>query len=743
MIGGLRGPFFARLAAMVHTSALMRCGCAVAVALAAAGTARADLCERALAVRVNERGLDLVTKLVRPMLPEVIAIPALDEVVLSWPTGDDARLQVPELSAKLKVKDLTTFMDGGSLYIQGSLDVAAATPLTVLNPYVGFGRADCQAALDLKNVELQIGALLDSESGKTRVYVQTAKVHFSEDGTSASLDGCALGSIVSSVGSLFKARVMSAAEKAISSMAKSQIPTLLQSKLDSALQLEAKTEGLAVGVQIAGLSTDATGLSAMISASLASTVTETPSCLAGLQLAPLPTCVAQSPVLGPQVDAMFAAGISEALLQQVLEAVWRGGSLCIDSRAMHDNPLVGPNLDKLGAALGLPGDASIEFQVRLARAPSVRFDALTGISLELTGLRLDLQLTLPGGGDPGRIGVELDGAVSALPWIDPETASLALDLRSLAIKRLNVIGEVGTIGLDPARLQRFVSQVVVPLLQKKLEGEALSPTVVNGKGEFLVDLKRIDVRGGFAAAYVDAFVPSTAAADTEPPKTSLVERPGAVVAPQLLRIVVGGTDNQTPTGLLRYRARVDGGPWAVPRYSRRIDVAVKGGAHVIEIAAVDLSSNTDPNPLAVKVMVDDQSPGLKVATQPDELLRSSSAEVTLITSDDLTPAERIAVQGELYRVPDAGGSPELVGTLPFRTGAQIVRFDDLRNGVYKLRVIARDEAGNVTSRDLGFVVELDSGCTAAPGRPASVPLGLLLLAVGLAAACLARRRPPV
>lgn len=221
----------------------------------------------------------------------------------------------------------------------------------------------------------------------------------------------------------------------------------------------------------------------------------------------------------------------------------------------------------------------------------------------------------------------------------------------------------------------------------------------------------------------------------------MVERPAAVVAPQLMRIVVSGTDNQTPTGLLRYRARVDGGPWSVPKYSRRIDVAVKGGPHTVEVAAVDLDSNTDPNPLVVQVMVDDWSPGLQVLSQPEPLLRSTTAEVTLSTSDDLTPPERIAVQGELYRVPDGGGAPELEATQPFKQGAQSVRFDDLKEGVYKLRVIVRDEAGNVTSEDIGVVVQLDSGCAAAPGRPA-LPLGLLLLALGfVVAARLARRDP--
>jgi len=709
----------------------------IATVVGLSSTAAAQVCEHSVALRVNERGLDFVTQLVRPMIPTSVAIPAVDQAVLDWPlTDDDARVQLAGLNATLEVKELHAYMDGGAVYLQGKASVSAHGPVKVLYPYAGFGSADCQAAVDLIDLTIKIGARLESDSGHTRIEVTSAKIGFNEQ-SKVALEGCTLGTVLTAVVDFIRAHFMGSVQTAAESLAKQKIPALLESKLDGALQLSGKADDLGLGylVNLEALDTDETGIAARIGGSLTLATTEVPACLAGADLTPPAACVGVTPQLQPQQDAMFAAGVSQALLQQALHSLWRSGRLCIDSSKMN-GVLPGGSLDKLATALGLPAGSQIDFNVRFGAAPEVRFSAKAGATLALRGLRVEVGFQLPGG-KSGRVGMTGDVAVSAAPWVDAASNGVALDLRSVEISQLKLLGEDGdALGLDPARMQRFVSEVAVPMLQKKLDGIQLTPAVVNGLGLFLVAMKQLQISDGFVAAYLDAILVDTSAKDAIPPETLLTSAPGPLVGPQVVRILVGGTDDQTPTGLLRYQHRVDGGEWSEPTYSRRVDVVAAKGAHHVEVAAVDLKGNVDPTPLSVNLTVDDVPPGLEVTTPPPPLLEGSTIEVSFLGSDDQTPSERLSFQAELYRVPDGGGEPQAVGLLAFRQGAGNARFDGLADGVYKVRVIARDEAGNVTSQDFGFSVDLQTGCTAAPGRPGGrLPLlppallGLALLAL--------------
>jgi hypothetical protein len=410
--------------------------------------------------------------------------------------------------------------------------------------------------------------------------------------------------------------------------------------------------------------------------------------------------------------------------------------LCIDSNSPKLQPLLSENLGNVASGLGLPANTKLEFALRLLEAPFVRLTAASGMELFLRNFHLRLTM-IPPGGPLNQAFISADLGVSVKPWVDPATNSISMDLGQVTVARLEIQGKDGqpaNLQLDPARLQRFIEHVALPVLRERLSASPVSPSVFNVK-TFQVELKQMMVNEGSLAAYVDAYQ-LEATGDPTPPETLLVKSPGQEVGPQVVRITVRGNDARTPAALLRFSARIDGGPWSEPKYGGRIDVTTHGGTHVVEIAAMDHDGNIDPSPLNLRFTVDAMVPLLTIHSRPDSLISGSSASVSFSGSDDRTVEGQLRFTAELFRVPDGGGNPEVVATKEVPPGENTVTFDGLADGIHRIRITVEDGVGNVTSQDVGFVVDNSSGCSAAPGRPrppASPGLLLILLGVGLLA----------
>jgi len=94
-----------------------------------------------------------------------------------------------------------------------------------------------------------------------------------------------------------------------------------------------------------------------------------------------------------------------------------------------------------------------------------------------------------------------------------------------------------------------------------------------------------------------------AAYDDRAPQTSVLRPPPARTAQQLLQIAASGEDDETPTALLRYVWRIDGGSWSEPSYAPKRQLELPSGDHAIDVAAVDLHGNIDASPIRVAVTV--------------------------------------------------------------------------------------------------------------------------------------------
>ncbi|MCA9664065.1 MAG: hypothetical protein KC503_00710 [Myxococcales bacterium] len=717
--------------------------------------AHAQMCSRALSVRIGPRGLGFIAETVKPLVPTSIDVPDVDKVVLDWPiTDNDARVKMSGVKASVDLKDLRIFSNGTSLHLAAVVDVGANGPVQIDNPYVGFGSASCQLDVALKKLSVDVGARIDMDAGHVKVEITDAKIDFDEQASRVALTGCTLGEVLSAVVKFIKNHFSGAIKSLAEKIARDRVPPLLEARLAGTLEKSGQINDVSYTARLDALKADFNGVQADIGAQLgfAAPAGGAP-CLAGVDTTPPATCNGPAPQLSAGIETMFAAGINEALLQSVVHSAWRAGKLCIDSDALaQSKPELLSKLDGLGTMLGQPAGTKMSFQVKIGRAPRVRISEAFGLLLDLDELEISMQLTPPNA-PAGGMRILASLTVGAKPSVSPESGAITVSLRQAVVKRMELLGaQPGTpgFGMDPARLTRFIDTVGMPLLQKRMGEIQLSPSVIGLEGlaqsqsaspigaiagNLLVELKQIQMRDGYAAAYLDVHRKQVTD-DRQPPATSIVEAPNGIVGPAMIKIVVTGNDNETPAALLRYRYRLDGGQWSETTYNRRIDVVAAAGQHEVEIAAVDQQGNVDSSPVRVVYSVDENPPDLQVSKVPPNVLEEPTATVHFSGSDDITPAAQLAYRAELFRQPQGGGAPELVSQGEWLVGAAFASMQPTGDGIYTMRVTVRDGAGNVTSKDFGFVVHSGGGCSvgASPSTATStLPLLLGLLAlVGIA-----------
>jgi hypothetical protein len=704
--------------------------------------AEAPVCDAAMALRVNQSGLDFIVDMAKPLIPSQIDVPPISQVVVDWPVTDsDAEVVITGTTASITLHKLLAQMDNGALRIQGEADVVAGGPVIVNNPYVGLGTANCQADVQLRNLSLDLSLALGTEAGNVKATVNHAKISIDHPASVIALKGCTLGKVLTAVVDFVRKHFSGVIQSKLEQIAKEKLSALIASKLGETIQITKELQGFSFTGRLDGVATDDAGVAVSLGVGVDLSAPANPPCLAGANLTPPAACVGVPAQVSPAVDAMFGAGLSEAVLNQGLHAVWRSGKACVDSRSLA-LPTVAQGMDKLASALGQPAGTQLGFTLRMLEPPRIAVTPQSGVELQARALELALSLTPPDGPAGGAL-IRTDLAIGGIPWIDPAGNMVSLDLRKVAFNKLEVLGQGGApspLKLDPARLQRFISTVAMPVLRERLASAPLTASVV-GVLDYLVELKAFQAHQGYFSAHVDVHH-LVANGDKGAPETQLVEGPDGEVGPQVLRLVVGGVDNRTPSALLRYRARVDDGTWSEPSYGGRVDVTVVGGAHVVQVAAVDHDGNIDPSPLVVPVRVDDVMPQLVITSRPDSMVTEDWVEVTFAGRDDRTPADKLTYTVELLRVPDGGGMPEVVRTVAVDPRVRAARLEGVPDGVYTVRVIVADGVGNVTSEDVGFVVAADVGCSLAPARSLPRPLlsGAFLLLLPLILR-IRRRRP--
>lgn len=698
--------------------------------------AHALRCERAVVLRANEAGLRLMAEGLRAALPPAIDLPAISAVVYDWPlTTADARVELPAIPRAISVRQLDVALVGQVLRLSGAFDVNVRSPLTVVNPYAGFGSATCQADVALPNLRFTVELAVGGAGDRVQLTPGKVQVEAAVAGSHAHLTGCDTLQFLAQLVGALQERTVEQLRAWLERFARQDAPRLTEDWLARAMALSGQLQGVGYHTQLVGANSAGGALVAEASASFELPAGAGPRC-AVLPGRPPPAPVCTRPAQPPteRLSAMYAVSISDGLLNQALYSAWSAGALCLDSSSPLLTRWTGsPEL--LVATLGLPAGTQLAFTIGLAQPPRLDLSVGRGAELRLEGMQLAVTASLPGA-QRGAFTVHADASGTARPWIDPASHGLNLALGPVSVSRLAVQPQTGpSLNLDPVRVQDFLAEVVVPLFRERLAALPLTPVVVDAR-RFLLELKQVFVGDGYIALHADAHPTSPALPDRLPPETALPTPPASVIGPRLLLLTLTGSDNATPPALLRFETRVDRGPWSGPRFGTQAELALSAGTHLIEARAVDLAGNSDPTPVAVTLTVDAVPPTLTITSTPGSLLADGTAAVRFSSADDRTPVGQLALDAELWRVPEGGGAPELKRSERLAPGAQSARLAIGGEGVYRLRVVVRDQAGNATSADLGFVVDR-GGCAVARG-PRLPPLALAMLL--LAGLLLLRRR---
>lgn len=167
--------------------------------------------------------------------------------------------------------------------------------------------------------------------------------------------------------------------------------------------------------------------------------------------------------------------------------------------------------------------------------------------------------------------------------------------------------------------------------------------------------------------------------DTEPPDTTIASAtflgPTDLVEPNSLRFEFTGSDNGTAPFELEFECALDGGPFegcSTPHYIALDELT--GGAHDLQVRAVDALGNVDPTP-ASYAWTTEAEPETTILSGPD--LQTESTEAAFTFSSDQ---------------PDATFECSL-DLAPFAVCASPVTLTDVPYGAHEFQVRARSPLG--------------------------------------------------
>ncbi len=725
----------ARRRAAVSVAAM---GAALGLFLAA-GASADEMRPNAAGVRIGPEGFDFVKALLPGLLPTHIDVPPIDKDVYDCPAGKKITAHVTRASADLHLNSLDAGLVSEAVDVDVNLDVRGRGHLRVTNAYVCFGELECDIGFGLNALNLKAKLGIGADAGNVSVSLQDVLMNLTPDDLDLDVSGCAVDGLVEGFVDLAKGLLFDYAKSFLSGMIEEKVPPLVQEKLQGILGKEGSLLGFDYKLALGDVNVSPEGLDAYLSLGIN---------YSGPKATCLPADAVDEPApsrgelaMGQGPRSPFALGISGAFLDDALRAVWRSGLLCIDDSKLEALGLDLSQFDLAHVVPGLPPGTELHFQLVTAQPPMVAGGSDGTISLSLGGAALELRVAAPGVPE-STITVGTDVTLTAKAGVDAVTGMIGLAVTDLRIERLEISSGQDTaahFALEPGKIEQLVQEIVLPLIAAKVGTVPIAPSAF-GLAGYYVKLDEVVARPEGFYVGVSAFkAPSS---DDKTPLTEILGNPSAITRPGLVRFLVGGNDDKTPTDLLRYSWQLDDGPVSEPSFARDIRVPVTtDGDHTFRVVAVDLNDNVDPEPQAFSFTLDSISPILQLTKVPPPIVETTSLKIGVTGSDDRTPASMLRFS---YRVEETkpGGKPEVIqNTMPGPLAGDIP-LDNLNDGsVYNVTVLVQDEAGNITSQSASFAVHGGAGCSVSAGTPVSGSQGFVVLALlGLVGLAL-RRRP--
>ncbi len=699
-------------------SGTMRASALTAVLAASlfASSARAD---SGYAVRARPPGLDFVGDTVRERLPEHFEVPDVDK----------GFVYISSARVDLDLHEVELIPHDGWLELHVNTDLTARAD-------VDATVTDCDITVYASPVDLRADLYVQTTGGG-QVEVTAVNIAIELDANSFELDseGCFLGDIVENVIEAVEDWAVEKATELLEGMAEEQILPLVQDAFSQLASLDLDVQGFRFEGGLSGLAVDPqVGLSVTADGDITWTGPTAP----GLQDMGPP---AVQPAVGeglpaPYGPAAFALAASDDRVTYAIYEAWRSG--IFEELLGGLAPTIELSEEGLAQKLGLPGGTSIEVGLSVGAPPRVHFGRSgNGVRIDLSDLLVSAVIAVPGA-EPSELRASLDGTVAASVSVAPGRGALTISADDLTIDRLEIEAGTQSLDVDPERIREFVRAVVIPMLGDKLGSIPIAPVVSPMEGLYAV-ARDVSAESGWLRVAMDMYRPDPT--DRAAPDTGLVNPP-MLVSPAMAVFEAIGTDNTTPRELMRYRVRLDGVQVGdEPSFSSAIRVSAADGNHLLEVAAVDLSGNQDPTPWVHSFVVDGVPPTLELSRAPADVLDANTAEFAWQVKDDRTFENRLETRWELRKIGDGAARGEVVAAEGFAVGRLEVTLPSLEsNGIYVMQIVARDEAGNVTSVEQGFAVRPGASAGCSSSRGGSGPVTWLLIGAALLMASLRRRR---
>ncbi len=702
----------------------------VAVPMLATGTANAH------EVRgyVSASGVEFIEAQIPSYVPSQLIAPPLTEsfaCVSATQKNTNVDLQVLDLDLAMPGTDKIRVDITLAANAQGTLDIDG--------PYACLGSAVCSDEVDIDAVRAVLDFDVRIENGQPRISLAAFDLQLDEDDIDVTLSDCAIDGVVNTIVGFAKGWILGFMETKVEEMAVTTIGPMLQDMVVGFLQYDLSVGGTNVSVAVNDFIVEPNALTVGIDIDAQSQI-EASDCVGGDPGEP-ESVGDGGATFTAGMNAHLGLAVNFGLINDVLYHVWRQGMTCLSGDHLE---ALGLHLDydHISALLpGFPSGTELKLNLKLDAPPSIRGlpSADAKVSVDLQGIEVEIVATLPDGSER-ILGIAIDANATGSVAIDPSTNSLLARLEQSEITRMD-LDELAAaqLGFDSAQIITMMNTQVMPSMLAKMGDLPVTGSMFNF-ADYAIILRGLETSSeSFLQAEIDLF--RAPANDVGAPNTTIVGSPSGIVSPLDAKIRVGGTDQEIPSELLRYKVTVDG----VERPLSPMTLFSVGEVGVtrdyaIEVASVDLNGNEDPTPATLQLTIDGIAPTVLVAGERTQLLDAAGpVNLAWTATDDLTSVERLLTSVKVYRLKDPTDpvTAELVEERTLRTGESNATVKVGSGAVYRVEVNVTDEAGNTATSAMLLDVSGGCGCRAASSPTGAAPI---ILAFMLASLVMRKRR---
>ena len=670
--------------------------------------------ESGFAVRARPDGLTWVANAAAVMVPKHYDIPTMETDLATVTNG----------KADITFDNIAITPESDALRVDLALNLAASA-------HVDAGFTECNVWVYATPLAATARlAVTTGPDGKITANALSVDIDLSADTFELDVEGCVVGNLLENLLEAVEGWALDKVTGLVEDLAQDELLSRINDTIEQFTSLELDAAGFKLDARIQNVKLDpSSGLTVKADGAIEYTGTLPPD-FVDTGLPPM------LPAVGPGLPESygpggFALAASDDRVSYALYQAWRGGMF--DSLLAGVAPTIELSSDGVAQKLGLPDGTTVDLGIAMGYSPRARFgrDGV-GAEVVLKGLVVTADINAPGA-PSSQLQVEIDGTLKADVRIEPGAGAVKLSVVDIDFDTLELTAANTFLDVDPARLRAFITAVVLPMLSDMLSNVAIAPALQPTDGVFVL-ARDITTDGGWLRVAMDMFIPDPN--DHTAPTTELVD-PRSIVSPALASFAVTGNDDTTPKELLRYVVKLDGAyVTETPAFMPAVKVSAADGPHVLEVHAVDLNNNEDRTPVVHSFYVDGIPPTLQFLDKASEVVSGGKAYYSWQVSDDRTALEQIETSWQLRKVVAGDAMGEVVAEQDFTTGRLDVHISDLEpNTSYVLQVVARDEAGNVTSVEHGFTSEPGGagGCSATGGSSGAGFALLLALALLVAA----------